>query len=456
MSSSPLVVLMALTSFLILPGGSIQNVTPDSVSNLLLQDDVEQAEVLLDRQSKTSLTTALKGEIEYRKGNFDKAQALYDEALRMDTGTARAHLGLSKLAIAKLQGNQAVTEILRAIELDPKVPLYRLYASEAYAVQKNYVEQRKQLEEYVRLSPATDDDRLAEAKAGIELIDAFGDEEIARVEGPESPAPVRFGRTLNLIFSNIMINGMGPYNFAIDTGATQTVLSQKLAADLGLAPITTTIMHGIGGSGKIESKMYRLDEIAIGDMKVRNVPAGTFADPLLSQLADGILGTAMLSDFIITINYPKNQMELSRKKTAADASSETLPAWYFSNLLLVPLEVNGNRGNFIVDTGAVTTVLSHSMASKLGVNERTPGARVDLGIVGVGGFEAVVLQVPNVTIKTPNRSEQFAQVVSIDLKQISKMLGTEVSGVVGYDFLQDYQLTLDYYGTEVRLTKPAN
>ncbi len=50
--------------------------------------------------------------------------------------------------------------------------------------------------------------------------------------------------------------------------------------------------------------------------------------------------------------------------------------------------------------GAVTTVLSHSMAAQLGINENTPGAKVDLGIAGVGGFEGVVLKVPNVTFKT--------------------------------------------------------
>ena len=34
----------------------------------------------------------------------------------------------------------------------------------------------------------------------------------------------------------------------------------------------------------------------------------------------------------------------------------------------MPLEVNGkHRGNFIVDTGAVTTVISHNMAANLGV-----------------------------------------------------------------------------------------
>ena len=47
------------------------------------------------------------------------------------------------------------------------------------------------------------------------------------------------------------------------------------------------------------------------------------------------------------------------------------------------MSANGKQGNFIVDTGAVTTVLSHSMAGQLGVNPNTPGAKIDLGIAGV-------------------------------------------------------------------------
>jgi len=115
--------------------------------------------------------------------------------------------------------------------------------------------------------------------------------------------------------------------------------------------------------------------------------------------------------------------------------------------------VNGKKGNFIVDTGAVTTVMSHSMAAQLGIDENTPGAKIDLGIAGVGGFEGVVLKVPDVTFKTAKNTEQFPQVVSIDLKQISKMIGTEVAGVVGYDFFSDYKLTLDYYAAEIKLSK---
>jgi len=434
-----------------LPGGSLQAVKADAVTELLSRDDFQEAEILLDRLPRTAGAVAMRGEIEYRKGNFDRANSLYTDALRMDAKAARAHFGLGKLAMAKLKAKQAVQEMTRAIELDPNEPLYRLYGSEAWALEKNYAEQRKQLEEYVRLNPS-DPDRLAEAKAGLEMLKALGTD-VAVVSAPANPAPIRFRKSLNLIFTGVMVNGKGPYDFALDTGATQTVLSEKLANQIGLQPVTTTIMHGVGGGGKIDTKLYSVKEIGLGDVKIKNVPVGTFNDPLVTQLADGIFGTAILADFIITANYPANQLELSRKRNP-NTTGEVLPAWYFSNLLLVPLEVNGQqRGNFIVDTGAVTTVISHNMAANLGVNEKTPGAKVDLGIAGVAGLEGVVLRVPNVTFKTAKNTEAFPQVISIDMKGISKMLGTEVSGVVGFDFLEQYKVTLDYYRAEVWLTK---
>ena len=447
MSSSPLIVLMALTSLLVVP-------SPQSgpLADLLLKDEVLQAEALLDKQPRTAQSTAFRGEIAFRRGHFDQAEALYKEALKMDSKNARAHFGLGKLAMGKVQGKAAIQELTRAIELDPKEAIYRLYASEAWGIGKNFTEQRKQLEEYLRLNP-NDEDRITEAKAGLEMLKAFGKEEIGAVEAPENPAPIRFRKSLNLIFASVKINGRGPYDFAIDTGATQTVVSEKLARDLGLETITSTVVFGIGGAGKVETKLYKMNELTAGDVKVKNTPVGTFNDPLISQLADGILSTSVFSDFVITVNYPAGQLELNRKRPPAAAGTEVLPVWFFSNLLLLPLEVNGKHGNFIVDTGAVTTVMSHSMAAQLGINENTPGAKVNLGIAGVGGFEGSVLKVPDVTFKTPKNAEAFPQVVSIDLKQISKMIGTEVSGVAGYDFFSDYKLTLDYNASEVRLSK---
>ncbi len=286
------------------------------------------------------------------------------------------------------------------------------------------------------------------------MLDAFGATEIGTIEGPDSPAPLPFTQMLNLIFTKVLINGQGPFNFVIDTGASQVVLSEKVIGQLGLKPVTTTVMHGVGGGGRIDSKLFTVNEITLGQVKVKNLPIGTFNDPLVTQLADGILGTSALADFIVTVNYAENRLELTKKAVASTPTTETLSARCFSNLMLVPLEINGQfHGNFVVDTGAVTTVLSQTMAAKLGVNESTPNAKIEMGLSGVGGMEGLVLRVPNIVLKTAKNTETFPQVLAIDLKEISKMVGTEVSGVIGFDFLENYKVTLDYNAVEVRLKK---
>ena len=455
MSSRPILLLMALMSILTVPGCATPNraSTGDLVADLLAQDDFQKAETLLETAPRTARNLAFQGEIEFRKGHFEEARRFYESALQTDSKTARAHFGLGKLAVGKLKTKDALQSFKRAIELEPQEPLYRFYAGEAADLEKDPGEMRRQLEEYVRLSP-DDPDRLMEARAGLEMLAALKDKKIGEIDAPEKPGPIRLRKMLNLLFADVMVNGQGPFNFAIDTGASQLVISERVAEKVGLKPIAKTIMLGAGGAGKVESPVFRIDEIALGSVKIKNLPAGAFGDPLVSQVADGIIGTSLLADFIVTINYPESQLELSKRADTDRAySSDAIPVWCFANLLLMPIDVNGQRGNFVIDTGAATTIVSHSMANALGVNENTPGAKVDLGLGGVGGFEGLVLRVPKVTFKTPGPSEAFDQVLSIDLKQISKMLQTEVSGLVGFDFLEKYKLTVDYYKAEVRLSR---
>ena len=98
----------------------------------------------------------------------------------MDPKTARAHFGLGKLAMAKLKTKEAVQELALAIELIPRNLCTAGHASEAWALEKNYAQQSKQLEEYIRLNP-NDPDRLAEAKAALDMLKALGTKDIGVV-----------------------------------------------------------------------------------------------------------------------------------------------------------------------------------------------------------------------------------------------------------------------------------
>ena len=118
---------------------------------------------------------------------------------------------------------------------------------------------------------------------------------------------------------------------------------------------------------------------------------------LVGQLADGIFSTATFSDELVSIDYPRSRIEFNVSDDGVRA--DHIPAWFFSNLVLLPLEINDvHEGLFLLDTGAVTTVLSHNMAGKLGVHEDTPGARIGGGIAGIAGAGGTVLLVPDVTL----------------------------------------------------------
>src|SRR6516164_82694 len=152
MSSWLPLIFMALTSFWALPKGGFQTTKTDSVADFLLSDEIEKAEALLDKQPETAEGLAFRGEIQFRRGDFAKADTLYRQALRLNEKTAYAHFGLGKLALAKLNAKEAIVQFKRAIEIAPKEALFHWYATDAYGVDKNYTAQKAEVEEYLKLA----------------------------------------------------------------------------------------------------------------------------------------------------------------------------------------------------------------------------------------------------------------------------------------------------------------
>ena len=222
-----------------------------------------------------------------------------------------------------------------------------------------------------------------------------------------------------------------------------------MLGELGLAPITSTLIYGIGGDGRVESGIYRIDELTIDGIEVQNLPVGNLSDPLLGELTDGIFSTATFSNEIVSIDYPNSVIELNAS-VAEESLGESVPGWFFSNLAFVPLRANGDyEGLFLVDTGAVTSVLSHSTAAALGVTEDNSGGGISLGLAGIAGVSGVALPVSGVVLSTEGIQASFPLMVAIDMSEISKALGIEVAGVVGYDFLKDYRVTIDFGNAQV-------
>jgi hypothetical protein len=121
-------------------------------------------------------------------------------------------------------------------------------------------------------------------------------------------------------------------------------------------------------------------------------------------------------------------------------------------LILVPVQVN-SRGpyQFILDTGASHCLVSQELSATLGVQ---PEEEQDA--TGAGGRVKLALgHVSSLTVGSVRR-ENVRVAITDQLGLISAAIRTHVDGGLGFGFLKDFVVTIDYRERVLRLTPPAD
>ena len=118
-------------------------------------------------------------------------------------------------------------------------------------------------------------------------------------------------------------------------------------------------------------------------------------------------------------------------------------------LILLPVRVN-NRGpfDFILDTGAGTSLLSSELARELGVKiigskeGQSAGGKVSVSLAKVDSLAVGEMKMNEVDVGV------------VDLGQIGKTIGARIDGDLGYNYLKYFRVTIDYGLCELRLEDP--
>lgn len=107
---------------------------------------------------------------------------------------------------------------------------------------------------------------------------------------------------------------------------------------------------------------------------------------------------------------------------------------------MVPAFVNGRGPHmFVLDTGVSATVLSPALAAALRIE--TAGAEAMIGAGGI--LEATVGRVG--TLAVGGTALQDVSVVVADfLSELGRVAGEPIEGILGYNFLRHFRVTLDY------------
>jgi predicted aspartyl protease len=115
---------------------------------------------------------------------------------------------------------------------------------------------------------------------------------------------------------------------------------------------------------------------------------------------------------------------------------------------VVPVYING-RGpiNFVLDTGATLTCIDVSLARELKLPDEGPMGGVAIGAMSAGAIETVRID----TLRVGNASAFDIVACRLDLAALRSALG--VQGLVGLNFLKQFDVRIDFERRVVGLTK---
>ena len=116
----------------------------------------------------------------------------------------------------------------------------------------------------------------------------------------------------------VTLNGQGPFFFMIDTGAgMQADIDVSVAQRLNLRADGRVLSGDPSGVNDREVATATIDSIKVGSnrgVEFRNVTAVVRPHRITKDYpdVDGILGFALFTDYLLTLDYPAMQVRLSR------------------------------------------------------------------------------------------------------------------------------------------------
>ena len=115
----------------------------------------------------------------------------------------------------------------------------------------------------------------------------------------------------NLVVIPVFLNGQGPYHFLVDTGATHSILSRRVAERLNVLAARKGSL--ISAAGVVPVTIGMIEIVQIGSVRIAKTSIAVTALELFRTLhVDGLLGADYLKQFKISIDYTNHVLSLQR------------------------------------------------------------------------------------------------------------------------------------------------
>ena len=254
------------------------------------------------------------------------------------------------------------------------------------------------------------------------------------------------------------VNGQGPFCFALDTGASISVVFDKLSKELALEPIPgkTLMIHGMLASGQFP--LVGVNRLEVGremwnDARVALLPG----DAVAGTDIDGILGVDFLRRYAVGFSTRERVVRLyppelvSRKNYRGWTAIPLEPQYIGTSgaaIYLLEIQVNDQKIPAIFDLGAGVNVLNWAAASSL--SPKPVGSRDDKVLFGAIESASIVadLRVEEViTERVSWRNEQF---IVAELEVFETLMRADTpSALLGAELFNQRDFIIDFTGSRL-------
>lgn len=187
---------------------------------------------------------------------------------------------------------------------------------------------------------------------------------VVQAPEPRFVAPTRRDR-IGRIWAPVMIDGHGPFRLVLDTGASRSAITARVAAALGLTPDFSlpVLVRGVTGTAVVPT--VHVDSLRVGDLELLSVKVPIIADALGG--AEGVLGTDGFADKRIDIDFLHDRISIARSHgRSAPIGFVTLSLERSEpGLLMVAGSVDQVRLHAIIDTGAQRSIGNEALRAAL-------------------------------------------------------------------------------------------
>jgi len=383
------------------------------------------------------------GQAAWSAGLFAEAEDAFTRVVSRDPTDRMARLGMARVLSARNRLQEALDYTMSVVAAAPTDADALHLAGTIYRRLRQLDQSVAFFTRYYAQLPQRELDKRTWTQGEIAFLRSFG----RRVPGELDAAALMSLHSIpiHIVNDKVIIsgrvNGGESVDFILDTGAEQTVISERTARRLGIAPISVTISAGVGEIGLRGLLNAKIDSLQIGNLTIRNVPCLIKTPPLQGlPVRESENFSPLALGLSAVVDYGRKELLLGRS-LAAEPHQVELPLW-FARLATVRGVVNRNRpASFIVDTGG--EVVSISLETARTLSPQPVGRRIPLQVFGTSGWDRDAFLMPGVHLSFDDLALRESSIVVLNLRAPSVLLGYRVGGTVGHHLLSRYRVSID-------------